>query len=249
LFAAGRFLVTLHSSLLQITIKKGNDATYLLLTANYLCRMKSPFVIGIVGGSGSGKTTIMNCIAADYDPKQVCVITLDDYYRPKEFQVVDVMGVEDFDRPESVDLEAFERDLQRVLNGEPVTVKKYAFNKKSANENQTVTYYPAPVIVIEGIFVFYNKVIREHCDLKVFIHTPDHQKLIRRIKRDLVERQYDVNDVMHRYEHHVMPSYKLYIEPYRESADLVLNNGASLEGGYKVLKSYINELLTENPPS
>lgn len=205
--------------------------------------MKNPYIIGITGGSGSGKTTLIQRLADLYPNNEVCIISQDDYYRPRDEQHIDEQGVKNFDLPYSIDDEAFESDIKRLLNGETVRREEYVFNNEQADASMKA-FYPAPIIIVEGLFIFHFEQIKKLIDLKIFVHAPDHIKIIRRIKRDRIERNYPLDDVLYRYENHVQPAYKKYIEPYLEVADLVINNIApnSIEKGVNVLKGILNEL-------
>lgn len=205
--------------------------------------MKNPYIIGITGGSGSGKTTLIRHLADLYPGSEVCIISQDDYYRPRDEQHVDEQGVKNFDLPYSIDDKAFERDIKRLLNGETVERQEYVFNNEQATAKMK-TFHPAPIVIVEGLFIFHFENIKQLIDLKIFVHAPDHIKIIRRIKRDRIERNYPLDDVLYRYEYHVQPAYKKYIEPYLEIADLVINNidKNSIDKGVKVLKGILNEL-------
>jgi len=207
--------------------------------------MSKPYIIGITGGSGSGKTTLIKRLADLRPAKQICIISQDDYYRPRHEQKTDEQGVQNFDLPFSIDDEAFAKDIQRLLDGEIVSRQEYVFNNADATPT-THTFHPAPIIIVEGLFIFYFENIKKLIDLKVFVHAPDYLKIIRRIKRDRMERNYPLDDVLYRYENHVQPAYKKYIEPYLEVADLVINNidENSIEKGVRVLKGIVTQTST-----
>ena len=137
--------------------------------------------------------------------------------------MIDGNGIENFDLPTSFDIKGFERDLIKLKNGEPVEIKEYVFNNKDT-EPSIITLQPAPIIIVEGIFVFHFKEIREKLDLKLFVDAREELKIIRRIKRDGMERNYPLDDVLYRYQHHVSPAYTTYIAPYIREADIVINN-------------------------
>ena len=204
--------------------------------------MEKPFIIGITGGSGSGKTTFINHLRSSFSEAQLCIISQDDYYRPREEQVTDDKGFHNFDLPTSIDKKAFHRDVERLINGETVEIVEYMFNNKEGIPS--VKYFkPAPIIVVEGLFVFHYKKIRRILDLKVFFYAADHLKVIRRILRDQVERGYPIDDVIYRYEHHVMPSYNKYIQPYMDEADLIINNNLDFNMGLDVLCGFVRDKL------
>jgi len=185
--------------------------------------MAKPFIIGITGGSGSGKTTFIQALQKMFSKKELCVISQDDYYRPQKDQFVDNQGVVDYDRPRSIDKEAFIKDVKKLIAGKRVKRQEYVFNNKLAKPKMLV-FRPAPIIIVEGIFVFHFKKMQPLLDLKIFLDAKENLKVIRRIKRDRVERNYPLDDVLYRYEHHVMPTFEKYILPYRYEADIVIRN-------------------------
>lgn len=204
-----------------------------------------PLIIGICGGSGAGKTTLIRHLKARFSESELCVLSLDDYYYPRSKQKTDAMGVNNFDRPKSIDRKAFVKDLQKLISGESVSRQEYVFNNEQAKP-RTLIFRPAPVIVVEGIFVFHFKKVRELLDLKVFLHAKENLKVIRRIKRDQVERNYPLEDVLYRYQHHVLPTFERYIRPYMEDADLIITNNEDFDNGLAVLTGFIRHYM-QNP--
>ncbi len=197
-----------------------------------------PYLIGITGGSGSGKSTFIRRIREQFSPDLVCIVSMDDYYLPREKQHEDKKGEKNFDLPKSFDKKGFRNDLQCLLDGHTVHKQEYTFNNEKA-QPKMLEFKSAPIIIVEGLFVFHYKKIAPLFDLKVFISAKENLKVIRRIYRDRVERNYPLEDVLYKYEHHVMPSFERYIEPYREDADLVINNNSDFEQGFAVLSGFI----------
>lgn len=203
-----------------------------------------PYLIGITGGSGSGKTTFIKHLRQTFSASEVCILSMDDYYRPRTEQRTDQQGVKNFDLPKSIDKKAFASDLKKLVAGESVTRLEYTFNNEKA-EPKTLTFTPAPVIVVEGIFVFHFKKIRKLLDMKVFLHAKENLKVIRRIKRDQIERNYPIEDVLYRYENHVMPTFERYIQPYMDEADVIVNNNRDFATGLGVMTGFIRQKLME----
>lgn len=201
-----------------------------------------PLIIGITGGSGSGKTTFIRQVKASFKKSEICIISQDDYYFPREAQKKDKKGIINFDLPSSIDKKSFNRDLKQLIRGESLTRKEYVFNNPKAAAKK-ITLQPAPIIIVEGLFVFHFKKIFKKLDLKVYLHAKDNLKVIRRIKRDQVERNYPIEDVLYRYEYHVMPAFEQYIQPYIQHADLVVHNNNAFEKGLQVLNGFLKDYL------
>ncbi len=206
--------------------------------------MEKPLIIGITGGSGSGKTSFIRALRDTFSLKQLCVISQDDYYRPLDEQEIDEEGVENFDRPRSIDKKAFAEDIKKLMRGEGFTRPEYTFNNVDATPTM-LHFEPAPIIIVEGLFIFHYKKIRKLLDLKIYLHAKENLKVIRRIKRDRVERNYPLEDVLYRYENHVLPNFEKYIRPYMEDADLVINNNQHFKKGLKIIKGYLHNHLRE----
>ncbi len=200
---------------------------------------RKPYLIGVSGGSGSGKTRIIHELRRYFPESDLCIISQDEYYHPRERQVWDDAGYQNFDLPGSIDHQAFLADIRQLVRGRAVTRPQYIFNNPK-KKPVLLTFHPAPVILIEGLFVFHFSAIRKLLDLKIFIDAEDVIKLKRRIIRDAGERNYPLEDVLHRYEHHVLPSYKAYIEPFRHDADIIINNHTTYAASIDVLRSLIS---------
>ena len=195
-------------------------------------------VIGISGGSGSGKTRFVRDLTARFSNGEVCFLHQDNYYKPIEQQEKDEEGIENFDLPDSLYLNKFAEDIEKLKNGETVILTEYTFNNENVGPKK-IEIKPAKVIIAEGLFLFHHKAIKEQLDLSIIIHADDSNRIIRRIKRDRKERNYPIEDVMYRYEHHVMPSYRLFIHPYLTEVDIVVNNNKNYDRSLDVLCAFI----------
>lgn len=204
-----------------------------------------PYLIGITGGSGSGKTTFLNKLAHGYGSDQVAVISMDNYYFPRTNQVYDENGVQNFDLFDSIDTRSFYQDILALLNGEVLERNEYTFNNKLA-ENKTIQFKAAPVMLLEGLFVMHMPELKALLDLKIYVEAKDGIKIIRRIKRDQFERNYPVEDVLYRYEAHVLPSYEKYILPYKNEVDIIVNNNTNTDAVINILRHHFDRILNTN---
>lgn len=204
--------------------------------------MKKPYIVGITGGSASGKTLFLDQLLNSFEPHQVCLISQDNYYKPRHLQPLDERGIQNFDTPHSIDFSQYAEDIRQIQAGNTVFRQEYTFN----NPNKTpriLEFKPAPVVIVEGIFVLYYPELASLLDLKIFIDAKDYIKLKRRIVRDKVERGYDLDDVLYRYEKHVMPTYEKYIEPFKHDADLIVPNNRGFEKALEVIKAFLKMRL------
>lgn len=200
--------------------------------------MNTPYIIGITGGSASGKTLFIRTLMKHFREEEVCLISQDEYYKKIELQPLDEKGIANFDTPFSIDNEQLAKDLKDLKENKLVFKEEYTFNNPALTP-KILTFKPAPVIIIEGVFVFYHQEIAKQLDLKIFVDAKEFVKLKRRITRDQNERGYSIEDVLYRYEYHVSPTYEKYIEPFRHDADLVIPNNNGFEKGLEVVLSFI----------
>ena len=205
--------------------------------------METPFTIGITGGSGSGKTYFLKNLASQFKPEEICLISQDHYYKARDLQTTDEKGVKNFDLPTAIEREKFHQDILRLKRGEVVKIKEYTFNNPNALPS-SIEFRPAPLLIIEGLFVQYFDEIARELDLKIFIEAKDYIKLTRRIRRDNDERGYDMQDVLYRYHHHVMPIYETLIEPLKHNADLVVPNNHNFERALELITLGLKSKIT-----
>jgi uridine kinase len=201
------------------------------------------FTIGISGGSGSGKTFFIRKVASYFRSEDICLLSQDHYYFPKESQKLDDKGIENFDLPESIDHTLFIEHLKCLKNGKPISKEEYTFNKESPIPPATITLNPAPILLVEGLFILVNSEVEQELDLKIFIEAKDHVKLSRRIARDKIERGYDLDDVLYRFENHVMPVYETLIEPQKHKADFIIPNHKSFDKALDILVAGLKDKL------
>lgn len=200
------------------------------------------FIIGISGGSGSGKTSFIKDIKSHFTPDEICFLSQDEYYKPREEQKEDENGIKNFDLPESIDMNEYFVDLVKLTNGIEVDRLEYTYNN-NLKEPKVIKFKPAPIVIVEGLFVFNDPKLFNMMDLRVIIHATDTQKIIRRIKRDRVERNYPLEDVLYRYENHVLPAFEEFIHPYLNKVDLIINNNKSFDKGRDMLIAYLKDKI------
>ncbi|MCB0754326.1 MAG: uridine-cytidine kinase [Flavobacteriales bacterium] len=205
------------------------------------------YVVGIAGGSASGKTSFLRQLEESLPKGSVSIISQDNYYKPKAEQQRDENGEVNFDLPSSIDKDAFLVDIQSLLNGKPITFQEYTFNN-SERAPETITIQPAPILVVEGLFVFHYPEIRHLLDLRLYLDVREEIKLQRRIKRDRDERGYPEAVVRYQWEHHVLPSFKKFLKPYRDDSHIIITNNITFDKGLAVLTDHLryrleNELM------
>jgi uridine kinase len=197
-----------------------------------------PYIVGITGGSASGKTSFLRGILSAFSSDEVCLISQDNYYRPIDQIAVDDQGIHNFDVPDTIDHHLYARHIGMLRSGLTVEQPEYTFNNPDVVPTLLV-FKPAPLIVVEGIFVFFFREVADQLDLKIFIDAKNSIKLERRVKRDAEERGYDLDDVMYRWKYHVKPTYTQYIKPYRAEADIVIPNNIHYQKGLDVVLAYL----------
>lgn len=207
---------------------------------------KKPFVIGIAGGSGSGKTFFLKCFLNHFKKEEICLLSQDDYY----YRVGHTMTAEEnklynFDLPATIDNNQFLSDIKNLINGETVYQKEYTFNNPNA-EPKLLEIKPAPIVMVEGLFILHFEEIAEILDMKIFIDTDEDIALQRRLKRDLIERGYPEGDVLYKWNNHVMPAFNDYLLPYKKQCDKIITNNTHVADDIIQITSEISSHLRGN---
>ena len=207
---------------------------------------KKPFLIGVSGGSGSGKTFFLKSFLNHFSPQDVCLISQDDYYIPLgKILTTEENITYNFDEPSCFDEQHFTNDIKKILNGETIHKKEYNFNNPEAPVN-ILEIKPAPIVIVEGLFVFHFPEIAKMFDMKIFIYADENIALQRRIKRDREERGFGLENVMYKWINHIIPSYNAYILPHKDTADRVIHNNTNILNDILILTEEISLELKKN---
>lgn len=196
------------------------------------------YLIGVCGGSGSGKTTFVNQLEAKLGKENIALVLMDNYYKPISQQTKDENGIENYDLPSAIDSERFINDINKLLLGEKLELVEYNFNNTTIIPKKIIVE-KRPIIIIEGVFIYHFDALNAFFDLKIFIDTQEHLRIKRRLMRDLVERNYPIKETLYYIEHHVAPGYKKYIEPYIETCDLIIPNHQNFEKSLDILVDFL----------
>ena len=199
-------------------------------------------IIGIAGGPGSGKTTVVKKIVQALPPHYVAVVPLDSYYNDTSHMTDEERKHINFDHPDAFDWKLLVKQIQQLRNGEAIEQPTYSYIL-SNRLPETVHVEPKPVIIIEGIMTLINKKLRDVMDLKIFVDTDSDERLIRNIQRDVVERGRTVDMVINRYLDILKPMHEQFIEPTKKYADLIIPQGGENLKGIGILCKYIEGLV------
>ena len=199
-------------------------------------------VIGIAGGTGSGKTTVVNQIINELPENEVCVISQDSYYKSTDSLSYEERIKINFDHPRAIDFELLEKHITELKKGEIIQQPVYSF----VTHNRTKDYietHPRKVVIIEGILIFNNKKLLDLFDIKIFVHADADERLIRRVRRDIKERGRDIDEVLDRYKNTLKPMHQQFIEPTKSFADIIIPNDRYNTVAIDIVRTVISERL------
>lgn len=199
-------------------------------------------IIGIAGGTGCGKTTVVNQILDQLPEGEVGVISQDSYYKDTSHLSYDERVKINFDHPRSIDFELLETHLKELKQGNAIDQPVYSFVKHNRT-GDTVKTKPRKVMIVEGILILTNPELRDMFDIKIFVHADSDERLIRRLKRDITERGRDLDEVLNRYQTTLKPMHQQFIEPMKEYADIIIPNNKYNTVAVDIVKTIINERL------
>ncbi|MCB0735466.1 MAG: uridine kinase [Flavobacteriales bacterium] len=202
-----------------------------------------PYIIGIAGGSASGKTTFINRLREQFNTNELCVISQDNYYKSLSDQQVDANGEVNFDLPEAIDFKRLIRDVKTLAKGQEVRMIEYTFNNPGAFPKELV-FKSAPILIIEGLFIYAEDKLSRLFDLKVFIEARPDIMFKRRMKRDLNERGIPEEMIRYQWNEHFMPAYEEHMMPHRDSVDMIVVNNSHFDHSFKVFSDHCVQVLS-----
>jgi uridine kinase len=213
-----------------------------------MSKRKRPIIIGIAGGSGSGKTTIAHKIHKSLPEDRVLIMTQDSYYKDHKEMTKAERDQINFDHPDAFDTKLLVQQLKQLLNGEAIEMPIYDF-PTHLRSDKTIHVEPADIIILEGILVLADERLRDLMSIKVYVDTDDDIRLIRREKRDMKERGYDLDYIISQYLTTVKPMYNQFIDPSKRYADIIVPEGGENNVAIDMLSTKIRSVLHENDVS
>lgn len=195
-------------------------------------------IIGIAGGSGSGKTTLTNRLWKQFGPDEVSVINHDSYYKRHDELPYEERCKLNYDHPDSFDTALLVEHLQELRAGRPVEVPVYDYTIHNRSE-KTVTVYPAPVVIVEGILIFSSQDLCDLMDMKVYVDTDADVRILRRIMRDVKQRGRTLDSVVEQYLTTVKPMHEQFVEPSKRKADLIVPEGGRNQVALQLLIKWV----------
>ncbi len=199
-------------------------------------------IIGIAGGTGSGKTTVVDQIVKELPADEVCVISQDSYYHDTSHLSLEERTKINFDHPKAIDFDLLVSHLKELRTGNSFEQPVYSFVEHNRT-GETITTFPKKVIIVEGILILAHPDIREMFDIKIFVHADSDERLIRRLKRDIATRGRDLEEVLNRYQTTLKPMHQQFIEPTKEFADIIIPTNRYNTVAVDVIRSIIHQKI------
>ena len=206
---------------------------------------KYAILIGIAGGTGSGKTSIAKAIASDFGKSEVALIEQHAYYRDLSNLTLEKRSVVNFDHPDAVDFDFMKLQLNNLIQGNKVNIPIYDFATHT-RKNDTHPVERHRIIILEGILTLFHQEIRDMMDIKIYVETADDIRIIRRIKRDIEKRERTFTSVIEQYYNTVRPMHIQFVEPTKKYADIIIPEGGQNKVAVDILRTKIMTLILKN---
>jgi uridine kinase len=203
-----------------------------------------PVIIGIAGGTGAGKTTVIRQISRHIGKENIVVLEHDSYYRDLKHLSPKERDNQNFDHPSALETDLMIQHIEALKAGREVEVPVYDFTRHVRKE-ETRKIKPKKLILVDGILIFSEQELREHMDIKIFVDTDDDVRLIRRIRRDIVERDRSLEGVLNQYEKYVRPMHLEFVEPSKRYADIIIPRGGENEVALEMVQALIAERISD----
>ncbi|MHC9533121.1 uridine kinase [Dellaglioa sp. L3N] len=208
-------------------------------------RTKRPIIIGVTGGTGSGKTTVSNAIYSQLAGESIMILQQDTYYNDQADMSMEERKAVNYDHPLAFDNERMISDLEQLLNNEAIDMPVYDYTKFTRS-SETIRTEPQDVIIVEGILILGDEKLRNLMDIKVFVDTDDDLRIIRRITRDMKERDRSLQSVIDQYVKTVKPMYNQFVEPTKRYADIIVPEGGANTVAIDLLSTKVRDILKQD---
>jgi uridine kinase len=200
-------------------------------------------IIGIAGGTGSGKTTVVHQIMNELPETEVGILSQDSYYKENNNLSFEERALVNFDHPRAIDFNLLVQHLKDLKEGKTIEQPVYSFATHNRTDDTVITH-PRKVMIVEGILILTNPELRDLFDVKIFVHADSDERLIRRLKRDIAERGRDMEEVLNRYQTTLKPMHQQFIEPTKAFADIIIPNDKYNTVAIDVVRAVINQRIT-----
>ena len=201
-------------------------------------------ILGIAGGTGCGKTTVVNQIIKELPEDEIGIISQDSYYKANDHLSFEERELINFDHPRSIDFELLTQHLKELKEGKSINQPVYSFVHHNRTGDFILTH-PRKVMIVEGILIFTNPELRDLFDIKIFVHADADERLVRRLRRDIAERGRDMDEVLTRYQNTLKPMHEQFIEPTKTFADIIIPNDRYNTVASDIVRTVIKQTIIE----
>ena len=203
--------------------------------------LNGTIVIGLVGGTATGKTSILHDLKDQFADNQIAILSVDHYYKPLSKQVKDENGIVNFDLPEAIDFTRLIMDIKRLKKGKPIELIEYTFNTPDIFPKH-IRIEPTQILLVEGLLILANPELQKIFDHTIMLHSEDTIAFKRRLRRDVMDRAMSKEEVEYQWINHVLPAQRKFVDPHMESVDLLVKNNGSLDHASSQISTYLSDI-------